>query len=53
MGCSLHLQTVGYEGDLFAPNALKIQIDIDPALLQREDVALSGNSAGICTNTCP
>ena len=38
MGCSLHLQTVGYEGDLFAPNALKIQIDIDPALLQREDV---------------
>jgi acetolactate synthase-1/2/3 large subunit len=38
MGCSLHLQTVGYEGDLFAPNALKIQIDIDPALLQREDI---------------
>lgn len=38
LGCSLHLQTVGYEGELFAPNALKIQIDIDPALLQREDI---------------
>ena len=36
MGCSLHLQTVGYEGDLFAPNALKIQIDLDRALLQRD-----------------
>ena len=36
MGCSLHLQTVGYEGELFAPNALKIQIDLDRALLQRD-----------------
>lgn len=36
MGCSLHLQTVGYEGDLFAPKALKIQIDLDRALLQRD-----------------
>ncbi|MEO8371329.1 MAG: thiamine pyrophosphate-binding protein [Candidatus Solibacter sp.] len=38
MGCSFHLQTVGYEGELFAPNALKIQIDIDPAMMKREDV---------------
>jgi acetolactate synthase-1/2/3 large subunit len=38
MGCSLHIQTVGYEGDLFAPNALKIQIDLDPALLEREHI---------------
>jgi acetolactate synthase-1/2/3 large subunit len=36
MGCSLHLQTVGYEGELFAPKALKIQIDLDRALLQRD-----------------
>ena len=36
MGCSLHLQTVGDEGELFAPNALKIQIDLDRALLQRD-----------------
>jgi acetolactate synthase-1/2/3 large subunit len=38
MGCSLHIQTVGYEGELFAPNALKVQIDVDPALLQREHI---------------
>ncbi len=36
MGCSLHLQTVGYEGDLFAPKALKIQVDLDRALFQRD-----------------
>ena len=40
LGCSLHLQTVGYEGDLFAPNAHKIQIEIDPALLERERVGV-------------
>ncbi len=38
IGCSLHLQTVGYEGDLFAPNARKIHIDIDRPLLQREKI---------------
>ena len=38
MGCSLHLQTVGYEGDLFAPGARKIQIDLDRPLLQREKI---------------
>ncbi len=38
MGCSLHIQTVGYEGELFAPKALKIQLDVDPALLEREHV---------------
>jgi acetolactate synthase-1/2/3 large subunit len=41
MGCSLHIQTVGYEGDLFAPNALKIQIDLDPALLEREHIGVN------------
>jgi acetolactate synthase-1/2/3 large subunit len=38
MGCSLHIQTVGYEGELFAPNAIKVQIDIDSALLEREHI---------------
>lgn len=37
-GCSLHIQTTGYEGDLFAPDAYKIQIDLDPALLTREKI---------------
>lgn len=41
MGCSLHIQTVGYEGDLFAPTAYKIQIDLDPALQQRERVGVN------------
>ncbi len=36
IGCSLHVQTTGYEGELFAPNALKIQIDVDAPLLERE-----------------
>jgi acetolactate synthase I/II/III large subunit len=34
LGCSLHAQTIGWESDLFAPAAKKIQVDIDPALLQ-------------------
>jgi acetolactate synthase-1/2/3 large subunit len=38
IGCSLHIQTVGYEGELFAPGAHKIQIDLDEAVLQREHV---------------
>lgn len=40
MGCSLHIQTVGYEGDLFAPSAHKIQIEIDPSLQERERVGI-------------
>ena len=40
LGCSLHIQTVGYEGDLFASNAHKIQIEIDPSLLQRECIGV-------------
>lgn len=40
MGCSLHIQTVGYEGELFAPNAHKIQIEIDPSLQERERVGV-------------
>ncbi len=41
MGCSLHIQTVGYEGELFAPGAMKIQIDLDPALLEREHIGVN------------
>lgn len=40
MGCSLNLQTTGYEGELFAPEALKIQLDLDPALLEREQIGV-------------
>jgi acetolactate synthase-1/2/3 large subunit len=35
MGSSLHVQTIGYETDLFAPNAFKIEIDIDAPILER------------------
>jgi len=40
MGCSLHVQTTGYEADLFAPNAEKIQIDLDPSLLQKQKIGV-------------
>lgn len=40
VGSSLHSQTVGYEADLFAPAAIKIQVDIDPAVLHRGDIAV-------------
>lgn len=38
LGCSLHSQTTGWESSLFAPDALKIQIDIDEAVLARENL---------------
>lgn len=38
LGCSLQAQTVGYEPELFAPNAYKIQVDIDRPILSRGDV---------------
>lgn len=41
LGCSLHSQTTGYELDLFAPHAVKIQIERDEAILQRENVGVS------------
>jgi acetolactate synthase I/II/III large subunit len=41
LGCSLHNQTTGYEMDLFAPNAYKIQVDLDEAVLQREQVGVA------------
>ena len=38
LGCSLHSQTTGWENNLFAPDAIKIQVDIDEAVLAREQV---------------
>jgi acetolactate synthase-1/2/3 large subunit len=38
IGCSLHSQTTGWENHLFAPNAIKIQVELDPAILAREQV---------------
>lgn len=38
LGCSLHSQTTGWESVLFAPDALKIQVDIDEAIFAREQV---------------
>ena len=36
IGCSLHSQTIGWEHKLFAPNAYKIQVDIDGAVLKKK-----------------
>lgn len=38
LGCSLHSQTTGWENSFFAPDALKIQVDIDEAVLAREQL---------------
>lgn len=38
IGCSLHAQTTGWESDLFAPTAIKIQVELDEAVLAREQV---------------
>ncbi|NRR32677.1 thiamine pyrophosphate-binding protein [Oxalobacteraceae bacterium] len=38
LGASLHGQTTGWENKLFAPEAMKVQIDLDPAVLAREQV---------------
>lgn len=38
LGCSLHSQTTGWENSLFATDALKIQVDIDEAILEREQI---------------
>lgn len=41
IGCSLHAQTTGWENELFAPGAVKIQVELDPAVLAREQVGVS------------
>jgi acetolactate synthase I/II/III large subunit len=41
IGSSLHSQTTGWEKELFATNAFKVQIDIDKALLKKEDIGVN------------
>lgn len=41
IGCSLHAQTTGWENELFAPDAVKIQVELDPAVLAREQVGVA------------
>lgn len=40
LGCSLHVMTTGYELPRFAPNAEKIQVDLDEWVLRREGVGV-------------
>lgn len=40
LGCSLHVLTTGYELDRFAPDAYKIQVELDPAVREREQVGV-------------
>lgn len=40
IGSSLHAQSIGYESELFAPLAYKIQVDVDYPVLKRGDVAV-------------
>lgn len=40
LGSSLHEQTTGYEADGFAPQAYKIQVELDGAVLKREHVGV-------------
>ncbi len=41
IGCSLHAQTTGWENELFAPEAVKVQVELDPAVMAREQVGVS------------
>lgn len=41
LGSSLHVQTTGYELDRFAPQAYKIQVELDDAVMSRENVGVS------------
>lgn len=41
LGSSLHVSTTGYELDQFAVDAHKIQVELDPAVLAREQVGVS------------
>jgi acetolactate synthase-1/2/3 large subunit len=40
LGCSLHVVTTGYELDEFAPNAYKIQVELDDLVMKREQVGV-------------
>ncbi|SFE86102.1 acetolactate synthase-1/2/3 large subunit [Paenibacillus algorifonticola] len=41
LGSSLHAQTTGYDVEHFAPHAIKIQIELDKAVLERENVGVN------------
>ncbi|MBP2111672.1 thiamine pyrophosphate-binding protein [Paenibacillus silagei] len=41
IGCSLHTQTTGYELDTFAVNAYKVQVELDEAVMQRENISVN------------
>jgi acetolactate synthase-1/2/3 large subunit len=41
LGCSLHVLTTGYQLDKFAPQAYKIQVEMDPDILRRENVGVT------------
>ncbi|MES2149700.1 MAG: thiamine pyrophosphate-binding protein [Pseudomonadota bacterium] len=41
VGASLHGQTTGWENKLFAPDAVKVQVDLDPAVLAREQIGVT------------
>lgn len=49
IGCSLHSQTTGWENDLFAPDAIKVQVDLDRAVMAREQVHVSHKIHAGCT----
>ena len=40
IGSSLHSQTTGWEKELFAKNAFKVQVDVDKALLKKENIGV-------------
>lgn len=39
-GCGLNIQNTGYELDLFAPQAVKILVDVDQAMLSKDGIAI-------------
>lgn len=41
IGSSLHSQTTGWESELFAPDAIKVQVDLDDAVFAREQVGIT------------
>lgn len=53
MGCSLHIQTTGYEGELFAPSAYKVQIELDSSLLKRERIGVNAKYQWDLTQCLP
>jgi acetolactate synthase-1/2/3 large subunit len=48
IGCSLHAQTTGWENELFAPNAIKVQVEIDPPVMARENVNVTNKISAGC-----